>query len=77
MGTRATYYLNSGPNGRYEEVTMEEFVTAERAAGFHPKDNTQIGKPATGGFRGGNGVNGKIFYKISLGSKFNAKEIKK
>lgn len=77
MGSKATYYLNKGPNGRYEEVTMDEFVQAERAAGFHPKAGTPIGKPATGGFIGSNGVNGKVFYKIDLTGSFKAKEMKR
>jgi hypothetical protein len=75
--SKATYYLNSGPNGRYVEVTMEEFVAAESAAGFHPKPGTPIGRPATGGFSGANGVNGKVFYTLSMGSKFKETEVKK
>lgn len=77
MSNKTTYYLNTGPNGRYEEVTMEAFVIAERAAGFHPKADTPKGQPATGGFIGGNGVNGKIIYKINLGAAFKATEVKK
>ncbi len=71
------YYLNTGPNGRYQEVTLEEYVAAERAAGFHPKDGLPVGKPATGGFTGGNGVNGKILSKVNLKPAFKAKEIKR
>lgn len=77
MANKSTYYLNSGPNGRYQEVTMEEFVRAERAAGFHPKDGMPIGKPATGGFSGG-GVHGKIIYTLDMSNVgFKAKETKR
>lgn len=77
MANKSTYYLNTGPNGRYQEVTMEEFVRAERAAGFHPKDGMPIGKPATGGFGVSGGVCGKVIYKLDMSNVgFKAKETK-
>jgi hypothetical protein len=40
----------------WQEATEEQFIAAERAAGFRPKSGTGS---ATGGFSGG-GINGKI-----------------
>jgi hypothetical protein len=53
------YFLQYG-DGPVTEVTMEEFVQAERAAGFH---NTmgEPDRPATAGFSGGN-VRGTVRY---------------
>lgn len=47
-----------------QEVSLEEFCRAERAAGFFPKmpsdDPSYMTTPATGGFGGHNGINGRI-----------------
>ena len=56
---KVEYYL-SHPQLGQKEVTKEEFIRAERAAGFRSK----IGRDdvcATGGFSG-NGVSGSIKY---------------
>ncbi len=56
---KVEYYL-SHPQLGEKEVTKEEFIKAERAAGFYPKS----GNPndcATGGF-GGNGLSGSVRY---------------
>ena len=52
------YYLKADFQKEAQEVTKEEFITAERAAGFRPKYGDGL---ATGGFSG-NGVNGSIKY---------------
>lgn len=54
------YYL--GVTGREEsfvEVTQDEFVRAERGAGFRPKPG--LGPVATGGFTSG-GITGRVRY---------------
>ena len=59
------YLLKADFQGDWIEVTKEEWIKAERAAGFRPK--LWRGLPAymttcaTGGF-GGNGVSGRIEY---------------
>ena len=50
------YYLKTSFQKRFTRVTKEEFMQAERNAGFRPKES---GTLATGGFNG-NGVEGKI-----------------
>lgn len=53
-------YFLSHPQLGEKEVTKEDFIKAERAAGFYPKS----GNPddcATGGF-GGNGLSGTVRY---------------
>ena len=50
------YYLKADFQKDKQEVTKEEFIQAERAAGFRPKYGDGI---ATGGFSG-NGVSGYI-----------------
>jgi hypothetical protein len=35
------------------EITEQEFITAERRAGFYPKYGESVSLPATGGFSGG------------------------
>jgi len=52
------YYLKADFQNEYQEVTKEEFIQAERAAGFRPKYGDGL---ATGGFLG-NGVSGSIKY---------------
>jgi hypothetical protein len=54
-----TYYLKADFQKEYQEVTREEFIMAERNAGFSPKYGGD--GLATGGFCGG-GVSGKIAY---------------
>lgn len=56
------YFLKGDWQGEegWVEVTMEQFVKAERTAGFH----NRLGRPdlpATAGFSGG-GVQGKVDY---------------
>ena len=50
------YYLKADFQKEYQEVTKEEFIQAERCAGFRPKYGDGL---ATGGFSGG-GVSGSI-----------------
>ena len=50
------YYLKADFQKEKQEVTKEEFIQAERAAGFRPKYGDGV---ATGGFSGG-GVSGYI-----------------
>jgi len=51
-----SYFLEHSIFGK-KEVTKEEWVQAERSAGFHPKCGGD--GPATGGFSG-NGISGSI-----------------
>lgn len=46
--------------GMKKEVTREEWIKAERAAGFRPKGGGD--EEATGGFGSSQGVNGSIEY---------------
>lgn len=57
---RALYFLQSG-DGPEVEVTMEEFVAAERRAGFYNTMGRQD-LPATAGFSDGNGTSGHVIY---------------
>lgn len=54
------YYLKSDWQEDYAEVTKEQFIKAERAAGFYPKCSS-TDKCATGGFSSGS-VSGKVEY---------------
>ena len=56
------YYLEHPIFGK-KEVTEEEWLQAERAAGFHSKNGEG---PATGGFRGHEGVSGSLRLKEDL-----------
>jgi hypothetical protein len=42
----------------WKQVSMEEFIVAERSAGFFPKGGGN--HTATGGFGGGNGRQGRV-----------------
>ena len=57
------YFLKADFQSDYQEVTKEEWIKAERAAGFRPKlasdDPRYMKVCATAGFYG-NGVSGKI-----------------
>lgn len=55
-GYTSKYFL-SHPMFGEKEVTLEEFITAEKAAGFYSK--TGVG-PATGGFGVYGGVSGRV-----------------
>lgn len=61
--TEMKFYLKAGWEKDYREVTKEEFIRAERAAGFRPKlassDPEYMNTLATGGFS-----NMEIFGKI-------------
>ena len=54
-------------NEKEKEVTQEEWISAERGAGFRPKlptdDPRYMKVCATGGF-GGNNVEGRIKYSL-------------
>jgi len=54
-----SYFLEHPVFGK-KEVTKEEWIQAERSAGFRPKHGG--GGPATGGFSG-NGISGSIRLK--------------
>jgi len=51
------YFLKADWQEEYTEVTREQFIAAERAAGFRPKGGGD--ELATGGFSAGN-ISGKI-----------------
>jgi hypothetical protein len=53
------YFLEHAIFGK-KQVTREEWIKAERSAGFHPKYGGD--GPATGGFSG-NGISGSILPK--------------
>jgi len=58
---REHYYLGiTGHPESMVEVTQEEFILAERAAGFRPKHG--CGPVATGGF-GSGGIQGSVRYE--------------
>jgi len=61
-----TYWLKCSGESYYRKVTKEEWIKAERQAGFRPKcaytDPDYMKICATGGF-GGNGVEGKITFE--------------
>ncbi|KKL87130.1 hypothetical protein LCGC14_1937830, partial [marine sediment metagenome] len=58
-------YLKADWQDEWEEVSKEQWIKAERGAGFRPKlyieDSKYMTTCATGGFYG-NGVSGKIEY---------------
>lgn len=54
------YYLSHPVFGE-KECTREQFIAAERAAGFRPKSNDPD-EVATGGFNGG-GMTGRVSYR--------------
>ena len=61
MTSTQTYWLQRG-DGPYREVTLEEWCSAERSAGFYSKGGH--GHPATGGFgSSGSGVKGSMLYR--------------
>lgn len=53
------YFLKADWQQDYQEVTEEQFITAERAAGFYSKFGEKA--LATAGFNG-NGVSGKVVF---------------
>lgn len=55
-GQRYSYWL-SGIDGLWRQVTVQEYVNAERASGFHNTTGDQ-GRPATAGFGSSGGVRG-------------------
>lgn len=55
-----TYFLKADWETDYREVTEDQFVTAERQAGFYPKPG--CGPVATSGFSG-HGVSGQVRYR--------------
>lgn len=65
MKTMDRYFL-AREGGTEEEVTREEWIRAERSAGFYPKlphnHPAYWITPATGGFSSGN-VSGRIRYE--------------
>ena len=61
------FYLRADWQGEYQEVTREQWIRAERAAGFCPKGVSSTHPNymytlATGGFSGG-GVSGRIDFQ--------------
>jgi len=56
------YFLKSDHQTEWEEVTKEQWVRAERNAGFYPKKCFDDKDCATGGFSG-HGMQGKIEFK--------------
>lgn len=60
------YYLKSSINNEWLQVSKEEWIRAERAAGFRPKmasDNPRYMQVcATGGFSSSYGISGKVEY---------------
>ncbi len=64
--TTEAYYLKTGRQAGWQRVTKEQFIQAERAAGFRPKcasaDPAYATTCATAGFSGG-GVSGQIRFE--------------
>ena len=52
------YYLKGEWEDKWTEVTEEEFIKAERSAGFRPKYGDGV---ATGGFSNGS-ISGRVEY---------------
>lgn len=52
------YWLSFGRDSEWKEVTKEEYISAERSAGFRPKFGNGI---ATAGFSNGS-INGEVTY---------------
>lgn len=65
-GTMDKYYLKASFQPDWVEVTKEEFIRAERAAGFRPKcastDPQYMTTCATGGFSSSGGVSGRVCF---------------
>lgn len=61
---KAQHYLKLGA-GPWREVTEQEYVAAERSAGFHPKSSLPQDKPATSSFSKAGVVEGKTRYNLS------------
>lgn len=57
--TTEKYYLKADHQTEWDEVTREQFIAAEQAAGFQSKFGPN--HPATGGFTGG-GMRGRVEY---------------
>ena len=55
------YYLKAFYEEEWTEVSQDEFIRAERHAGFRPKYGT--GPVATGGFSGG-GMKGRVEFRM-------------
>ncbi|EAM7657038.1 hypothetical protein GSB13_003858 [Salmonella enterica] len=55
LGYTQRYFLSHPAFGE-KEVTQEEFINAERAAGFYPKSGSGV---ATGGFGSGD-IRGRV-----------------
>lgn len=55
------FFLKAAWQDREVEVTKEQFVAAERNAGFRPKGEDR-GQPATAGFGNGS-VSGRVVYE--------------
>jgi hypothetical protein len=55
----AKFYLKADWQDEYQEVSREQWIAAERNAGFRSKTKSDI---ATGGFTG-NGISGEIVFK--------------
>ena len=64
------YFLRAQWQEQWQEVTREQWIRAERMAGFRPKYGGD--GPATGGFSG-YGVSGKIEYADSAAPTGEAK----
>lgn len=60
MNDDNTYLLKADWQTEWQKVTKEEWVRAERSAGFRPASGG-YDDPATGGF-GGHGISGRIKY---------------
>lgn len=58
----ARYFLRGSWSQEWSEVTKEEYVKAERGAGFRPK-GFDMGQAATAGFGSSSGVHGKVEYE--------------
>jgi hypothetical protein len=61
------YFLRLG--GPWREVSKEEFVTVEHGAGFRRKDG-RSDEPATGGFSGFSGAQGRIVYAVNTKDQY-------
>jgi hypothetical protein len=56
-----TYFLRTAWDSEWAEVTKNQFICAERDAGFYPKSGKED-ECATGGFGSAFGVSGRIIY---------------
>jgi hypothetical protein len=55
------YFVAIGKNSRWQEVTKEDYVRAERQAGFYPTYGPDS-EPCTGGF-GTGAIQGTLCYR--------------